>query len=87
MTLLKGVYRQKNQNIYRGLEHLFTEDRSWFCKVPFRVSFCVPAAFIFGRLVLQWGHACAKMCNYGGLRQRIHEKSSLQIIYTYRWSS
>ena len=40
-------------------------------------------AFGFGRLVLHWGHTFAIMCNCGGLHQRMHEKSSMQIIYTY----
>ena len=39
------------------------------------------------RLVLQWGHARAIIQYYGGLRQRIHEKSSLQIICSYRRNS
>ena len=45
------------------------------------------ALFVFGRLVLQWGHTRAIIQYYGGLRQRIHEKSSLQIICSNRRNS
>ena len=46
----------------------------------------MPVAFGIGWLVLYCGHTCA-MYNYGSLCQQIQEKSSLQIIYTYRLSS
>ena len=59
----------------------------WPCAVPLRVSPRVPVAFDkLRRLVLHWGHTRVIMCN-GGLRRRMHKKSSLQIICTYRQSS
>ena len=66
------------------LQHLFKADHSWPCIVPFRANPRVPVAFVFGQLVLHEGHARAIMCNYGGLRKRIHGKSCLQIVCTYR---
>ena len=59
----------------------------WPCAVPLRVSPRVPVAFDeLHRLVLHWRHTRVIMCN-GGLRRRMHKKSSLQIICTYRQSS
>ena len=47
----------------------------------------MPVGIMVGWLVLQWGHACAIINNYGGLCQQLHGKSSLQIICTYRQNS
>ena len=85
--LSKGVYHQENQKIRQEFQHLFKGNHSWPWPVPLRVSCCVPVALRVSWLVLHWGHTHAIICNYSGLRQQMHEKSSLQIISTYRWSS
>ena len=51
------------------------------------IHLCMPAASGVGQLVLHKGHTHAKTCNHGGLCQQMNEKSILQIICTYRWSS
>ena len=87
MTLRKGVYHRENQKIHREFKCLFKADHSWPWTVPLKVSSPVPIAFVVGRLVLHWGHKRAIMCNYGGLRHQVHEKSSLQVICNYKRSS
>ena len=70
--------------IHREFQHLFKTDHSWPGIVPPRVNSRVPVAFRDGRPVLHWGHTRVIMGNYGSLRQRMHEKSGLQIICTCR---
>ena len=50
---------------------------------PRRVSPRVPVAFGVDWVVLHWEHTRAVMRKYGGLYQRMHEKSCLQINYTF----
>ena len=76
--------KSKDLSAFIILQHLFKAYNSWPCTVPYTVRSCVPVASVFGQLVLHRGRACAIMCNYGGVCQQIHGKSSLQITCTYR---
>ena len=87
MTLWKGVYHREIQKIHYEFRHLPKANHSWSWTLPLSVSPRVPVAFIVGQLVLHWGNTRATVWNYGGLRQRMHAKSSLQIICHYRRSS
>ena len=42
----------------------------------------MPAAFVVGWLVLQWGHTHVIIDSYAGVGQWMHGKPSLQIICT-----
>ena len=42
---------------------------------PLKANPLVPVAFALDQLVLHWGYACAVMCNYGSLCQRMEVKS------------
>ena len=87
MMLWKGAYHRENQNIHWEFQYLFTADHSWAWTIPLRVSSRVSVAFIVDRLVLHLGQTRVIMCNYRSLPWRMHEKSIMQIICTYRRSS
>ena len=85
--LQKGAYHQENQKIQWEFQHLFKTDHFWPWAVPLRVSPHVPVAFGVDWLFLHQGHTIAIICNYRGLCQWMHAKSSLQIICTYRYGA
>ena len=87
MMLWKSVYHGEIQKIHWEFQHLFKTGHTWPWTVPLWANRLVPVASGVGQLVLYSGHTRAIMSNYGGLLQVMHEKSSLKIICTYKWSS
>ena len=72
--------------VLRVSEFLSKYPNSVKCPLPWKISGNAPV--IFGQLVLHWRHAYALNMQWQRfMPMRIHRKSNLQIICTYRWGT
>ena len=89
------VSRRKNSKNFPCRAHFFLVFLAEFlskypnsvkCPLPWKISGNAPV--IFGQLVLHWRHAYALNVQWQRfMPMRIHRKSNLQIICTYRWGT
>ena len=84
--LRKGVYHWENQDSLRVSSSAQTQPILTLNNILKRNPPCASSLQSWS-LVLHWGHRPAKICNFGHLSQKMHKKSSLEIICTYRWSN